>query len=75
MYEDGRLTVTPLLDHRWKYFKLEDVPAGGHLVTVQYDKTGSDMAAGRGFRYTRTADCRRDLILYRNLSPVFYNRK
>lgn len=50
MYEDGRLTVTPLLDHRWKYFKLEDVPAGGHLVTVQYDKTGERYGSGSGFQ-------------------------
>lgn len=50
MYEEGKLIISPLLDEDWNYFKLTDVPAGGHLVSIQYDKNGQRYGGPSGFQ-------------------------
>ncbi|MFQ7550917.1 MAG: hypothetical protein ACLRMZ_12115 [Blautia marasmi] len=50
MYEEEKLIISPLLDEDWNYFKLTDVPAGGHLVSIQYDKNGQRYGGPSGFQ-------------------------
>lgn len=51
---DGTLSVLPLVSgSRYPYFLLKDVPVGGHLITLQWDATGTRYGQGAGFRIFR----------------------
>ncbi|KAI0804215.1 Six-hairpin glycosidase-like protein [Xylaria sp. FL0064] len=45
---DDTLEVSPIVPSNWTYFALENLPYHGHLVTVLYDKDGSNYNAGPG---------------------------
>ena len=47
--EDDQLEIDPLLPEGvWDWFRLEDVPYHGHLVTIVWDRTGDRFGQGAG---------------------------
>lgn len=45
----GELTVNPLIpENFWDYFLLEDLPCQGHLISVGYDRYGTEYGCGKG---------------------------
>ena len=46
--ETGRMTVNPLIPEHWHWFRVENVPAGGRLWTITYDKDGTHYGQGAG---------------------------
>lgn len=47
---DDTLQVNPIIDDSITYFRAEQVPYHGHLISVQYDADGSRYNQGRGLR-------------------------
>ncbi|KAI0427714.1 Six-hairpin glycosidase-like protein [Xylaria sp. FL1042] len=45
---DDTLHISPIIPSNWTYFALENLPYHGHLITVLYDKDGSNYNAGPG---------------------------
>lgn len=47
---DDTIQVNPIVDDSITYFRAEQIPYHGHLVTVQFDRDGSRYNQGRGLR-------------------------
>ena len=56
--EGDVLTVNPMIPDDWQYFCLENVPYGGKLITLLYDKDGTHYGQGVGFRIYVDGTCR-----------------
>ncbi len=49
---DSQVEVNPLAPEAWDYFCLENLSYHGHLLAINYDKTGAHYGNGKGLRVT-----------------------